>query len=69
MGNVVIINYEARKDGVILETNTPTRLKTGLVRSSTFFVSWDKIGSALLEDYTELQEVAELRALRGEKLE
>jgi len=52
------------KEGVTLHTNVPAKLKTGNVKGTSMWVSWDKIGKALLENYTERQEVKDLKELR-----
>jgi len=68
MTNEVIITgfSNATKEGVTLHTNIPAKLKTGNVKGTSMWVSWDKIGSALLDNYTERCEVADLKELRGE---
>jgi hypothetical protein len=63
---VIITGFSnASKDGVVLHTNIPAKLKTGNVKGNTSWVSWDKIGAALFNDYTERNEVAELDELRN----
>jgi hypothetical protein len=37
------------------------------VKGTSVWVSWDKIGSALFDNYTERCEVADLKELRGEE--
>jgi len=54
MKKVIIISYTAKSEGLILKTNIPSKLKTGNIKSKEFFVSWDKIGKLLFENYTEL---------------
>jgi len=53
MQKVIITGYTAQKEGVILETNIPARLKPNRMPSKETFVSWDKLGKLLFEDYTE----------------
>jgi hypothetical protein len=65
MKKVIITGYRAIKEGVILETNIPARLKQKRMPSKETFISWDKLGKLLFEDYTEEVEVAELNKLRG----
>lgn len=65
MGKVIITGYTAKSEGVILETNIPARLKPNRMLSKETFVSWDKIGKLLFEDYTDECEVAEHKELRG----
>jgi len=60
MEKVIIIGFTAKSKGVDLETNIPAKLKTGNVKDKTCWVSWDKIGALLFENYTELDDV-ELR--------
>ena len=57
METVIITGYTAKSEGVILETNIPARLKPGRMLSKETFVSWDKIGNLLFENYTELEGV------------
>jgi hypothetical protein len=67
MNKVIITGYTAKSEGVILETNIPARLKPNRIPSKTTFVSWDKIGKLLFENYTDEVEVAELDKLRGKE--
>lgn len=69
MKKVIITGYTAKSEGVILETNIPARLKsnrTPRLPSKETFVSWDKIGKLLFEDYTDEVEVKERKELRGQ---
>ena len=54
MQKVIITGYTAKSEGVILETNIPARLKPNRMPSKVTFVSWDKIGKLLFEDYTDV---------------
>jgi hypothetical protein len=65
MQKVIITGYTAKKEGVILETNIAARLKPNRMPSKETFVSWDKIGKLLFEDYTDLDKVEELDNLRS----
>lgn len=65
MKKVIITGFTAKSEGVILETNIPARLKTGNTMQKETYVSWDKIGKLLFDDYTEAIEVSDLRELRG----
>lgn len=67
MENEVIITgfSNTNKEGVTLHTNIKAKLKTGNVKGTSIWVSWDKIGSALLQDYTDRVEVADLNKLRS----
>jgi hypothetical protein len=54
MKDVIITGYSnMTKEGIVLHTNVPAKLKTGNVTSKEVWVSWDKIGAALFDDYTE----------------
>ena len=57
MKKVIITGYTVKSDGVILETNIPARLKPNRMLSKVTFVSWDKIGKLIFENYTEEVEV------------
>lgn len=67
MKEVIIVNFSTQKEGVIFETNIPAKLKTGNVENVRTWVSWDKIGEALFEDYTKRNSVDSMKELRGEK--
>lgn len=58
MKTVIITGYTAKSEGVILQTNIPARLKPNRMPSKETFVSWDKIGNLLFEDYTQLEGVS-----------
>lgn len=62
---VIITGFTAKSEGVILETNIPARLKPNRMPSKETFVSWDKIGKALFEDYTELEGVGSRDSIRN----
>ena len=65
MQKVIITGYTVKEEGVILETNIPARLKPNRMPSKETFVSWDKLGKLLFEDYTDEVEVAERNKLRS----
>lgn len=65
MGKVIITGFTAKSEGVILETNITAKLKTGNVKGKTCWVSWDKIGALLFENYTELDGVELRNAIRN----
>jgi hypothetical protein len=47
--NVIITGYKnPTSEGIILCLNKSTSLKTGNVRGTEFWVSWDKIGKDLI---------------------
>lgn len=66
MQKVIITGYTMKSEGVILETNIPARLKPSRMPSKETFVSWDKIGELLFEDYTDEVEVKERKEFRGQ---
>jgi len=49
----IITDYKAGKEGVLFHLNKRTRLKKGHVKGNSFWVSWDKIGELLFDDYTD----------------
>ena len=54
------------KEGLTLHTNVKSRLKgSNGMSTNERWVSWDRIGEALFEDYTDKVEVAERDKLRG----
>jgi len=61
---VIITGYIANSEGVVLETNIPAKLKTGNVSGTATFISWDKIGELLFDNYTDEVEVDALNKLR-----
>ncbi len=66
MEDVIITSFSnPTSEGVVLHLNKKASLKTGNMVSNEFWVSWDKIGEALIDGYTTKQEVSELRALRN----
>jgi hypothetical protein len=64
MSKLIITGYTAKKEGIILETNIPARLKPNRMPSKETFVSWDKIGEILFKDYATGLSVEELNELR-----
>ena len=64
MKKVIITGYTANSEGVNLETNIPAKLKTGNVKGTTCWGSWDKIGALVFDDYAELEEVNLRNAIR-----
>lgn len=64
-GEVIIVGYgNVTNEGVTLYLNKAAKLKTGMGYYKEFWVSWDKIGESLFEDYTTKQEVDDLNKLR-----
>ena len=65
--DVIVTGYSnVTKEGVVLHLNKKAKLKTSNMACMEFWVSWDKIGEALIDGYTKKCEVSELRELRGE---
>ena len=65
--DVIITAYSnVTKEGVVLHLNKKAKLKTGHLLSKEFWVSWDKIGEALIEGYTDKCEVSDRKKLRNE---
>ena len=63
----VITNFSnPTSEGVTLILNQPEKLKTGVGAYKEIYVSWDKIGESLFENYATGLEVDEMRKLRGE---
>ncbi len=66
---IIITGFsKATSKGVILHLNEKTSLKTGNVLNKEFWVSWDKIGRLIFDNYTDKIAVSDLRDLRGENL-
>jgi len=64
----VITNFKnPTSEGIILILNQREKLKTGFGRYKEFYVSWDKIGESLFENYASGLNVDEMRKLRGEQ--
>ena len=65
MREIIIKGFSnVTKEGVVLELNQKAKLRTGFIESKEFFISWDKIGSALFKDYTESIDFDHLAKLR-----
>jgi len=65
--DIIITGYSnVTKEGIMLHLNKRAKLKTGNITCTELWVSWDKIGEALIDGYTEKSEVLERRELRGE---
>lgn len=63
---VIITGYSnPTSEGIVLHTNISASLKTGNVKNTTVWVSWDKIGKALFDNYTERVEVSDLNELKN----
>lgn len=68
MKNTLITGFSnPTNEGVTLRLNNFTTLKGGTMPSKTFYVSWDKIGKALFENYCDTDDLNELRKLRKEE--
>jgi len=63
--DVIITEYSnVTKEGVLLHLNKNAKLKRGNMYCNEFWVSWDKIGDALFEAYTDSTEVSHLNEIR-----
>jgi tyrosyl-tRNA synthetase len=62
---VLIVGFEPTNEGVVIKLNIPSKLKTGNISATEFWVSWDKIGDALFSDYCQLtDDVDSIREIR-----
>lgn len=62
---VILMGYSnITTKGIVLHTNIPASLKTSSFACKEFWVSWDKIGEALYENYTTETGVEERDNLR-----
>ena len=61
---ILIVGVKTGKEGVVLKLSGKTKLKTGNLLTDEFWLSWDKIGGVLFNDYTTLTNVKELEAIR-----
>lgn len=62
--NVIITGFSnPTSEGVILHLNKKTSLKTGNIQANEFWVSWDKIGELLFDEYSDKSEVEERNKL------
>ena len=60
--DIIITGYSnVTKEGVVLHLNKNAKLKTGVMSSTQFWVSWDKIGEALFENYADYRIIDDLR--------
>jgi hypothetical protein len=67
---VILVGYSnITTRGIVLHTNIPASLKSSSFDCKEFWVSWDRIGEALYEDYTTQTGVEERDALRKEYAE
>lgn len=65
--DVIITGFSnPTSEGVTLHLNKKTTLKTGNVPAQEFYVSWDKIGSAIFDNYTEIESVSSRNELRND---
>lgn len=62
--NVIITEVKSGSEGVSINLNEKTTLKTGKVSGKLFWVSWDKIGKLLFDNYTEDNSVEGRNKLR-----
>jgi hypothetical protein len=64
MKKSIITHVSTTPEGVNIKLNQATRMRGLNVKGTDFFVSWDKIGKMLFENYTDAETVADLRRLR-----
>lgn len=68
MNNILITHYSnPTKEGIVIHTNYPSKLRSGNILSTEHFVSWDKIGSLILRNYSDETDINELNKLRNSK--
>lgn len=64
---VIITSFSnVTAEGLTLHLNKKTSLKTGNIKRKSFWISWDKIGALLFDNYTDEVEVKERKELRGQ---
>ncbi len=67
MKDVIVTGFsKPTSEGVTLHLNKKSTIKTGNVPNDEFWVSWDKIGKLLFDNYTEKVEVDERNQLRND---
>jgi len=67
MEKVIVTGFSnATHEGVVLHTNIKAKLKTGNISANEFWVSWDKIGNELFDNYTDATQVSDRKEIRGE---
>ena len=65
MKDVIVIGVSNfTPEGITLRLNKPARVKGGSMRTQEWWVSWDKIGFSLFENYTEETDIKKLDELR-----
>lgn len=66
--DILIVGFSnPTTEGIVLHFNKPTSLKTGNVKSKEFYVSWDKVGAALVDNYSESADISDLNKQRTEQ--
>jgi len=67
MKTLIIKNVIPDSKGVLIQLNQPAKLKSSNsnLHSKEFWISWDKIGAELFENYTDAQSVDELNEIRN----
>ena len=61
---IIIGTSNYSREGITLHLNKPGTLKTGNIKSKKFWISWDKIGENLFDEYTKLESVCDRNDLR-----
>ena len=60
--NIIVTSFsKPTSQGVILHFNKPARFIGGTGKFNEIWFSWDKIATALIEDYADYDEILELR--------
>lgn len=63
---VIIVGYSnLTNEGLVLHLNRAAKLKTGNVATKEFWISWDKIGEMLFNDYCNIDSVEYRNKLRS----
>lgn len=66
---VIITSFSnVTAEGLTLHLNKKTSLKTGNIKSKSFWISWDRIGELLFDNYTEEESVEIRNELRSKKI-
>lgn len=51
IGTIITGFSNPTKEGITIHLNKPSRLKNGTGHFKEFWISWDKIGDSLFDDY------------------
>ncbi len=65
---VIITSFSnVTAEGLTLHLNKKASLKTGNIKRKSFWISWDKIGALLFDNYTEEESVEIRNKLRSKE--